>query len=95
MSAKLTISTPHLALFLARRNSGKTHLQKWILYTLARAQRFKWVLVIGPTAFTGDWGAIVGAENVLPVFDAAQVETLMERQAEMREEGRQPRSANP
>jgi hypothetical protein len=87
MSAKLTISTPHLALFLARRNSGKTHLQKWILYTLAKAGRFKWVLVICPTAFTGDWGSIVGPENVLPTFDAAQVETLMERQAELREDG--------
>ena len=82
MSAKLTISTPHLGLFVARRNSGKTHLQKWILYTLARAQRFKWVLVICPTSFTGDWGAIVGPENVLPVFDAAQVE----RQADLRED---------
>ena len=51
------------------------------------AQRFKWVLVICPTSFTGDWGAIVGPENVLPVFDAAQVETLMERQAELREDG--------
>ena len=87
MSAKLTISTPHLALFIVRRNRGKTYLQKWILYTLARAQRFKWVLVICPTSFTGDWASIVGPENVLPVFDAAQVETLMERQAELREDG--------
>ena len=87
MSTKLTISTPNLSLFVARRNSGKTHLQKFLLYTLARAQRFKWVLVICPTAFTGDWGSIVGPENVLPVFNPDQVETLMERQAELREDG--------
>ena len=87
MSTKLTIKTPHLALFLARRNSGKTHLQKFLLDTLARAQRFRWVLVICPTAFTGDWGSIVGPENVLPVFDPEQVETLMQRQADLREDG--------
>ena len=87
MSAKLVLTTPHLALFVARRNSGKSHLAKWILYTLARAQRFKWVLVICPTAFTGDWGSIVGPENVLPVFDGEQVETLMQRQADLREDG--------
>ena len=87
MSTKLVVTTSHLALFVARRNSGKTHLQKFLLYTLARAQRFKWVLVICPTAFTGDWGSIVGAENVLPVFDPEQVETLMQRQADLREDG--------
>ena len=87
MSTKLTISTPHLALFVARRNSGKTHLAKFLLYTLARAQRFKWVLVICNTSFTGDWGAIIGPENVLPEFDGEQLENLMERQAQLREEG--------
>ena len=87
MSARLTITTPHLALFVARRCSGKTHLQQHLLYVLAKAGRFKWVLVICPTAFTGDWGAIVGPENVLPVFDGEQVETLMQRQADLREDG--------
>ena len=87
MSAKLVLTTPHLALFVARRNSGKTHLQKWVLYTLAQAHRFKWVLCITPTAFTGDWASILGEENVLPVFDPEQVETLMERQAELRQDG--------
>ena len=87
MSAKLVLTTPHLALFVARRNSGKSHLAKFLLYTLARAQRFKWVLVICNTSFTGDWGAIIGEENVLPVFDGEQLENLMERQAQLREEG--------
>ena len=87
MSAKLVLTTPHLGLFIARRNSGKTHLAKFLLYTLARAQRFKWVLVICNTSFTGDWGAIIGAENVLPVFDPEQVERVMERQAALREDG--------
>ena len=87
MSTKLTITTPHLGLFIARRSSGKTHLQKHLLYVLAKGGRFKWVLVISPTAFNGEWASIVGAENVLPVFDEAQVETLMQRQADLREDG--------
>ena len=65
MSAKLTISTPNLSLFVARRNSGKTPLQKFLLYTLARAQRFKWVLVICPTSFTGNWGGVVSQRIVI------------------------------
>ena len=60
---------------------------KLMLYPLARAQRFKWVLGVCPTAFTGDWGAIVGEENVLQVFNPEQVETLMQRQADLREDG--------
>ena len=39
------------------------------------------------TSFTGDWGSIVGEENVLPVFDPEQLEILMVRQAQLREEG--------
>ena len=77
MSAKLVLTTPHLALFVARRNSGKSHLAKFLLYTLARAQRFKWVLVICNTSFTGDWGSIIGEENVLPAFADEQLENLM------------------
>ena len=87
MSVKLTISTPNLSLFVARRSSGKTHLQKHLLYVLAKGGRFKWVLVITPTAFNGEWSAIVGEANVLPVFDPEQVDTLMQRQAELREDG--------
>ena len=87
MSAKLVLTTPHLGLFIARRCSGKTHLQQHLLYVLAKAGRFKWVLVICPTAFTGDWGAIVGEKNVLSVFNEEQVETLMQRQADLREDG--------
>ena len=75
--SKLVLTTPHLALFVARRNSGKSHLAKFLLYTLARAQRFKWVLCICNTSFVGDWGAIIGEENVLPVFDGEQLEILM------------------
>ena len=45
------------------------------------------MLVICPTSFSGEWSAIVGEDAVLPVFDPEQVETLMQRQAELREDG--------
>jgi hypothetical protein len=45
------------------------------------------VLVICNTSFTGDWGAIIGEENVLPAFADEQLENLMERQAQLLEEG--------
>ena len=47
----LQINTPHLATFIARRNSGKSHLQKYLLHCLASAGKFAWVLVISPTKF--------------------------------------------
>ena len=86
MSAKLTITTP-LALFVARRSSGKTHFQIHLLYVLSKGGRFKWILVISPTSFNHEWSDIVGEANVLPVFDPEQVETLMQRQADLREDG--------
>ena len=87
MTSKLTLSTPHLALFIARRNSGKTHLMRHLLYVLAKGHRFKWVLVVTPTAFNGEWPAIVGEDSVLPVFDPEQIDRVMMRQAELREDG--------
>ncbi len=85
MSAKLTINTPHLGLVIARRNSGKTHLQKFMLYTLARAQWFKWVLVSVPLLLRAI-GVVSSAPRMSsPCLTAEQVERVMERQAELRE----------
>ena len=86
MSAKkLTIKCPHLALFVARRNSGKSHLMAHLLHTLARGKKFNWVLVISPTAFTGAWAEIVGRDHVHSEFDAEMLEEIMEQQAELRD----------
>ena len=79
--------TPHLALFVARRNSGKSYLMRHLLHVLARGKRFKWVIVISPTAFNGEWSSVVGEDNVLSVFDPEQVGHLMDRQGDLREDG--------
>ena len=78
---------PHLALYIARRNSGKSYLMRHLLHVLARGKRFKWVIVISPTSFTQEWGSIVGSDNVLSKFDPEQVGHLMDRQGELREDG--------
>ena len=56
--SKLVLTTPHLGLFVARRSSGKKHL----VYVLAKGGRFKWILVITPTAFNDEWSVIVGED---------------------------------
>ena len=50
------IKTPNLSLFLGRRNTGKSTLMIHLLRTLCKAQKFAWVRVYSPTAFTGVWG---------------------------------------
>ena len=42
---------PHLALYIARRNSGKSYLMRHLLHVLAKGKRFKWVIVISPLSF--------------------------------------------
>ena len=87
MSSRLAIKCPHLALFVARRNSGKSYLMRHLLHVLARGKKFRWVIVISPTRFNGEWSSIVGDEAVLDTFDPEQVSQLFDRQAELREDG--------
>ena len=81
------ILTPNLRLFLGRRNTGQRTLMIHLLRTLCKAQKFAWVRVYSPTAFTGVWGAIVGEDNVEAVFDADELESILESQAGIRSRG--------
>ena len=81
------IETPHLALFMARRNSGKTTMMKHLLGVLARAKKFRWVTVVSATAFNGEWAAVVGDRHVLPEFDPEWLDALLRRQAALKEDG--------
>ena len=62
------LKTPSLTLFCARRCSGKSHLAAYLLYEMAKAKNFDYVLVISPTDFTGFWKAKVGDVNVREDF---------------------------
>ena len=86
MSA-LKIECPHLALFMARRNSGKTTLMKHLLGILARGKTFRWVTVVSATAFNGEWAAVVGERHVLPEFDPEWLDGLLKRQAALKADG--------
>ena len=81
--AKLTLETPHLGLFVARRNSGKTHLMRYLLHVLAREQRFDFVHVINPTSFNGEWSSIVGPDGVTNQFDEDTVFHLLDQLADL------------
>ena len=81
------MKTPNLSLFLGRRNTGKSTLMIHLLRTLAKAQKFAWVRVYSPTAFTGVWGNIVGEDNVEAVFDSEELEEILESQASIRSRG--------
>lgn len=85
--AALKIRTPTLSLFFARRNSGKTFLMKHLVGVLARGKAINWVRVITPTAFNGEWGAIVGDDYVEPEFDEDWLDDLLRRQADLKERG--------
>ena len=85
--SSLKIECPHLALFMARRNSGKTTLMKHLLGVLARGKKFRWVTVISATAFTREWAAVVGEKHVLPEFDPEWLDALLKRQAALKADG--------
>ena len=83
----LKIETPHLALFMARRNSGKTTLMKYLLGVLARGKRFRWVSIVSATSFNREWQAVVGDRHVLPEFDPEWLDALLRRQAALKADG--------
>ena len=84
----LEISTPHLAAFIARRNSGKNHLQKHMLHLLSRAGKFAWVKVVTPTKFNCEWSDIVGEDNVSEQWDESEIMRMLEHQKTCREKGK-------
>jgi hypothetical protein len=78
------MQTPHLALFLARSNTGKSYLMRYLLHQLTKANRFNWVSVISPTAvYTKEWD-FIGAENVTDTFNQKWVFDTMKIMGEIR-----------
>ena len=75
------LKTPTLALFIARRNSGKSYLMRHLLHVLSKGKKFDWIYVISPTSFNGEWSDIVGKKNVTDTFNAVWLERLMNAQA--------------
>jgi hypothetical protein len=80
---KVAIKTPSLSLFIAKSKSGKSHLMKNILYTLARESKFSWVFVFSTTKFNNEWCDIVGDSNVSDEFNAEWLDDLLIKQSEL------------
>ena len=70
-----------LGLFIARRNSGKSYLMTHLLYLMAKAKNFNWVVVISPTKHTGEWSAILNEHDVKESFDPEWMNSVLEQQA--------------
>ena len=87
-TATVSLKFPHLACFVAKRNSGKTHLMKYLLYNEARKQSFKSVFVISPTSFNGEWADILGKKSVSNIYSAAWLERLLDAQAKLVKKGK-------
>jgi hypothetical protein len=76
--------TPHLGLFLAKRNSGKSYLMRYLLLQLTKAKRFSWVFVISPTAIYNKEWDLVGEDHVSGEFNSDWVLALMTSMGKMR-----------
>jgi hypothetical protein len=70
-----------LGLFIARRNSGKSYLMTHLLYLMAKAKNFNWVVVISPTKHTGEWSAILNEHDVKESFNPEWMNNVLEQQA--------------
>jgi hypothetical protein len=79
----VSLKWPHLACFVAKRNSGKSHLMKYLLYNEARRQSFKTVFVISPTSFNGEWDILVGKKNVSNIYSPTWLENLLTAQSKL------------
>ena len=84
----LSLNTPTLKLFIARRGSGKSHLMKSILHTCMKQKRFEWVYVFSLTAFNKEWSNVVGPKNVCADFSPAWITSLMKAQSKLVEKGK-------
>jgi hypothetical protein len=86
--SKISIKIPSLSLFVARSKSGKSHLMKNILYTLARENSISWVFVFSTTKFNNEWCDIVGPENVTDQFSTDWLEDLLLKQSQLIKKGK-------
>jgi len=79
----LTMDHPNLAIFSAKRNSGKSHLMKWMIYNVASC--YNEIIIICPTSFNGDYTKIT--TNLYGTFDEGMIKHIIKKQAFMRKKG--------
>ena len=78
---KLPIILPNDILTLtARKNSGKTHMIKALIHLAFKKKYFKWVIIISPTAFNGEYAKLIGEKNVFSHFDPESIDAMLNYQ---------------
>jgi hypothetical protein len=64
---------------VARKNSGKTHMIKALIHQAFKKKNYKWVIVISPTAFNGEYAKII-ENNVFSKFDPESIDAMLNHQ---------------
>ena len=84
MNPDFKLETPHLALFCARRFSGRSYLMRYLVSLLTKNKKIKWISVICPTSdCTDDW-THVGEQNVSTEYSQKWVLDTIAKQKERR-----------
>jgi len=78
------LETPHLALFCARRGSGKSYLMRYLVSLLTKNKKVKWVSVICPISDCQDDWNHLGAENITTEYSQKWILDTIEKQKLMR-----------
>ena len=68
-----------LSLFLGKKQTGKSFMMKYLLYTASKRNRFDYVIIISPTSFNGDWD-VIPESFIYQTMDDAFLENLFEIQ---------------
>ena len=77
----LTLKSPSLFIFSARRNSGKSHLITYLMY--CKAREFNHVFVMAPTSFNGHYQKFLNKNSIINNFDENIINKLFDRQKAM------------
>ena len=77
----LTLKSPSLFIFSARRNSGKSHLITFLLYN--KVKEFNHVFVMCPTSFNGHYQKYLNKSSIISNFDEEIINKLFDRQKQM------------
>ncbi len=80
----LTMVHPNFAIYSAKRNSGKSHLMKWMIYNVARS--YNEIIIICPTSFNGDYTQITN--NIYGTFDEGLIKHIIKKQTDLRKKGK-------
>jgi hypothetical protein len=73
------MKNPNLTIFTAKRNSGKSHMIKYMLYKASKD--YNDVIVMCPTTFHSDYPKFMDKTRLIPRYDEDLLQHIIKRQA--------------